>query len=294
MSDLRYLLCRPRGGLNDSLCQVEACWRYADRFQRVLIVDTLRSGLFTELSNFFEPRAPKTPVIFSSSATRLLGSAADCMPREVAGLIDTYTTAYSPALRNHVDAASQVQLTFDFTADHAAEVLLHEQCGGGPRSFDFLRRVDLSVALKTILRARLRFRSEGYAAIHIRNTDYKTDYMNLFEEVRDKVSGQNLLICSDDANVIRVAKSFLSQANVFSVSDIPDTDQQPIHGAWVQLSKAGRDSSAVDVLVDLFALAFSHTLFTTNVSGGHPSGFSRLAQFLHQDRPLLDRLLPES
>lgn len=40
MLEAKYLLCRPRGGLNDTLSQIEKCWRYADSHDRILIVDT--------------------------------------------------------------------------------------------------------------------------------------------------------------------------------------------------------------------------------------------------------------
>ena len=36
----QVVLCRPEGGFNDILCQIELCWRYADAHERVLVVDT--------------------------------------------------------------------------------------------------------------------------------------------------------------------------------------------------------------------------------------------------------------
>src|SRR5947209_3468047 len=40
LSKDRLLLCRPQGGLNDMLCQIEKCCQYADRVGRTVIVDT--------------------------------------------------------------------------------------------------------------------------------------------------------------------------------------------------------------------------------------------------------------
>ena len=39
----KYILCRPVGGLNDIFCQIEKCWQYAEKYNRILIVDTDKS-----------------------------------------------------------------------------------------------------------------------------------------------------------------------------------------------------------------------------------------------------------
>jgi hypothetical protein len=36
----RLLVCRPQGGLKDMLCQIEQCCRYAERFDRTVLVET--------------------------------------------------------------------------------------------------------------------------------------------------------------------------------------------------------------------------------------------------------------
>jgi len=40
MDDKRLLLCRPQGGLNDMLCQIEKACCYADAYDRTVIVET--------------------------------------------------------------------------------------------------------------------------------------------------------------------------------------------------------------------------------------------------------------
>ena len=37
----------------------------------------------------------------------------------------------------------------------------------------------------------------GYAALHLRNTDYRTDIASVVNAMRDKVTGRDLLVCSD-------------------------------------------------------------------------------------------------
>jgi len=57
----RYVLCRPLGGLNDILCQIERCCRYAVRFDRIVVVETdfPRTIYFADaFDRYFESRDP--------------------------------------------------------------------------------------------------------------------------------------------------------------------------------------------------------------------------------------------
>ena len=90
----RVLLCRPRGGLNDNLCQVEMCWRYAERHDRVLVVDGKRSSLYSEFSEFFEPVNSNARVSMNSASIDDFRCEAACVPAEVTGLINTYKSEY--------------------------------------------------------------------------------------------------------------------------------------------------------------------------------------------------------
>ncbi|MCP5000226.1 MAG: hypothetical protein GY933_16185 [Hyphomicrobiales bacterium] len=82
----KYLLCRPKGGLNDTLCQIERCWQYAEQHHRTLIVDTTRSCFAGEFSNFFEPTEASDKIVFAQT-DELLGvlNNASCFPPEVEG-----------------------------------------------------------------------------------------------------------------------------------------------------------------------------------------------------------------
>jgi hypothetical protein len=52
-----------------------------------------------------------------------------------------------------------------------------------------------------------------------------------------------------------------------------------------------RKSAAIASIVDLCALALASKLYFANVTAGHPSGFSRLAQHLNENKKLVFNLL---
>jgi hypothetical protein len=54
----RFVLCMPAGGLNDVLCQIEKCWRYAERHGRKLVIDTAKTGLLDSFDQYFKVASP--------------------------------------------------------------------------------------------------------------------------------------------------------------------------------------------------------------------------------------------
>ncbi|PPC88319.1 MAG: hypothetical protein CTY31_03855 [Hyphomicrobium sp.] len=84
----KYVLCRPRGGLNDILCEIERCWAYSEKYNRTLVVDTTKSGFRDDLSKYFEVKDQRAPVVLSLDTD----------------LINAFNkmTAYPPALAGQI------------------------------------------------------------------------------------------------------------------------------------------------------------------------------------------------
>ena len=57
---------------------------------------------------------------------------------------------------------------------------------------------------------------EDYDAVHIRNTDVRTDYLSAFREMFPQVQGRKLLVCSDDLLCREEAKQFFVESEVVS------------------------------------------------------------------------------
>jgi glycosyltransferase involved in cell wall biosynthesis len=288
----KFLLCRPRGGLNDTLCQIELCWRYAEKFGRTLIIDTFNSGLLAEFSEFFSPRNSLTKVYFSLSEKQLCFlDTLTCFPHFAQGKIKTYFSVYSIDLRNHIDKETSEMLTFNFDKNYDELVLIHEQCGGGNLSFDLLNRITISENIRPIVLNRIQHLGHDYLAIHVRNTDYQTQYKDLFRDVYPSVKNKSLLICSDDAEVISHAKNFFTLSNVLTSSQPPQTGNKPLHLSTTHSDDEQRKKATINSIIDLIALGRSTELYFANVTAGYSSGFSRLAMYLCQNKNIIDALL---
>jgi hypothetical protein len=294
----RYLLCRPEGGFNDMLCQIELCWRYAETHGRTLIVDSAVTGFGDDFATYFRlGKGQQAELQLAPERLRQL-NAASTFPEAVQGRLADYTKIWSDQAWRFVDASSHAPLTFDAGRRYPQACLLHHQHGGGTVSLDALRRLRLQPELAGHIRGRIAGLGSDYDAIHVRHTDYVTDIDRFFGNLAGKLAGRRVLVCSDNAEVIALARSTFTRADIVTVSDVPDLGGLPIH---VHAKAAGIPAGQLnrDMLTDLFALAGSAHLYITRIvdgPGGHLpyqqlSGFSFLAAALNKRRRLVNTLL---
>ena len=280
----RYLLCRPVGGLNDALCQIEKCWRYAEAHGRHLVIDTAFSGLMDDLFRYLVP-GPETRIPVSGLTAELL-AAFDAMdgvfPAVLTGRISGYPVEQIAPGENLCEAESRVPLSFDLDRDHDAQLLVHHQYGGGNLGYSALRRLRLTAPVATDVLSRHRDLQPGYMAVHIRNTDAMTDYAPVFRAIRPFARRRSLLICSDDRRCIDYARSFYGNSvRIISNADLPDTGGKSLH----YNDTLDRFAANCDTLADLFWLSMSRRLFLAKTHLDRLSGYSRLAAQLacHRD-----------
>jgi hypothetical protein len=281
----RYLLCRPRGGLNDCLRQLQKCWRYAVLHRRTLIVDTAGFAVMSPFGRYFEPRRAGASFVLTLEPELLAElETLECQVPSITGRIGSYEAVFEGKQMFEKDSGEL--LTFDFRRPHDAPLLVHHQCGGG-LGIGFLSQVRLTPDVAEVVRERLALLPPGYLGLHVRNSDVKSDYKAFFEAVRAELEGERVLVCSDDSACIDYARDFFTKSEVLAISEIPDTRGRRL---W---DFTGQDDwkSNVDSLVDVLALAHARRILRPEPPIGYPSGFSRLAIELHNRPWLLSGLL---
>ncbi len=284
----KYLLCRPKGGLNDTLCQIEKCWRYAETHGRILVVDAKQSGLLDDFAVYFEQRRNGSDVKLSLDNEMLLSmDQMNVRPETVSGRIADYEAYYEIDVHNYLEAKSSRQLAFDMERDHPETLLVHHQCGGGAMSVDCLERLKLRSRVAAEVNKRLSTIDGSYSAIHVRNTDMDTDYRPFFEEMKPKLTGKTVLMCSDDVGCIEYAKRYFDESNVVTISDIPDTGGQSLHEG----SAFYGYTVNLDAIADLLAMAASEEVLFANTTRGTVSGYSRFARLLNRRQDIVRGLL---
>lgn len=282
--------------MNDSLCQIEKCWKYSEKSGRTLVIDTLHSGGFgLPFGGFFIKREKEERVLLSASPVLMeYLDTLETFPSSLARRLNGYALDYEPGIRNFVERVTRQQISFDFEAEYAEALLVHDQCGGGVSSVSCLARLVLAEEFKRDVYSRLEpLAGIDYAAIAIRNTDYQTDYKSAFRALHEKVAGQNLLVCSDDYNVIEYAKSYLTGLNVISLPGFQKTDGRGVARQSLRSSSDVKYRFVVKSMSDLIGLACARKLYVTRLrsnSGLEYSGFVRLSALLHKDRSAIYKL----
>src|ERR1019366_9078394 len=124
MTTERLLLCRPLGGLNDMLCQIERACLYAERFDRTVIVDTAYSKTYfrDRFSSYFASRQPRLVLDADAAAERLDQLAV--FPNFLAGRVSRYATRFDRDLARFVEEESGLIPSFDFDRDYAEPLIV--------------------------------------------------------------------------------------------------------------------------------------------------------------------------
>jgi hypothetical protein len=296
----RVLLCRPHGGLNDTLDVIEHCWRYAERTNRQLILDMSRSSFCTNFGKLFKNRFDDNSTLFeiSNSIIEQLNMKSCSLP-EIEGRVGQYVTRIQLhdtishlEWRMPVEDSSSKSLAISFDEEYSEDLVVHENFRSGAMASSLLRRLKFQKSVSDEISARLvNLRSQEYLGIHVRNSDIKSDYHEFFARMKDKLNNQIVLICSDDYQVIEYAKRYLENSVVLTSSEIPDLGGQPYQIPFVDGEEA-RNKLSLDALVDLIALGESQELFSTlivNREIAH-SGFSQLAAELCADKSIAKAL----
>ena len=295
----KYVICRPHGGMNDSLDVVEQCWRYAEQNDRRLLVDMKQSAFCRSLADYFVP-LNKSGVDFRyrfQSFSRL--DFLSCEPKILQHRVNRYKTRIKLhetiselERRMPVEANSDTEVRFDFLNNHEAKILICESYRISSDADSFLKRVLLDSEVADEINETLRtFCSMPYVGIHIRNTDLQSDYLSLFKCLRLELEGKRVLICSDDHKVKLEATKAFPKSEVFSTSDIPALNGKPYQRPYLN-TLAGERKLVIDSLTDLFSLTFASDFHSASIVNRQEkeSGYSQLARRLRDDPRIVENL----
>jgi hypothetical protein len=273
----KYLICRPRGGLNDILNQMELCCRYSLKYHRKLFIDTNRSGFLDSFENYFIlPSYIFTGVIDS------VNYPVSVYPLYLQNDIYNYETE---CFNDIFKIKNGPYLNLDFEKDYSEQYLIHENWGGGENSIYFLKRIKLKKSIR--LHISKIINSLGiYIAVHIRNTDIQTDYKQFLDTVKEESIYKNIVICTDDYAVQQYGKIIFGDKLILP-TNIPDLKGESLHNNH----NLDRYKTNIDTITDLFVLACSEKLYITKTKEDIYSGFLFFSRNLHQDSRLINKLL---
>jgi hypothetical protein len=291
---LKYVLCRPQGGLNDMLCQVVNSCEYGQKFGRKVFIDTAyeHSDTFQDLFARYFVSKFEALVLNPKSKIPALDHLS-VYPQGITGQLQTYKASW------HTDGyhwsepnGNGFKLIYDFKKDYDEQLLVHHSAGGGRHSIQIHKYLRVHDSIVDELEKRLAAIGRGYDAIHIRHTDLETDYYAALETLRIE-KPKKLFVATDNADVLEHFRSELGSNHVFSFAHGLPSGKQTIHYLR-NISFEQRHRNNCDAILDLMMLAFAKKLgvLKTNLNqySGH-SGYGMLAKDFHEDRAALQSFL---
>ena len=300
----RYLVCVPGGGFADNVKVISRCLAYARAHGRLLVVDTRHGKLQVDLSEYFRvhgdaPMVVDTPIGPDSGLNTLA-----CHPPGITGRLHDVRLAgeWRSGQFVHIDRVSGEVLSFDFDSDHAAPLLYHSWYGEHT-DFSAMASLAFTEPLRRHIAARLATLPPVYDAIHLRCTDKRVDHAGFLDAVRQRLTADTVLVCTDHLGVLHEAVRVLGAQRVVSLSAPPDVGGLPLHQAGtIRRHRLDRRALHRDMFCDLIGLASSQALWfpdTSTMAGADtatahalgPSGFSELAAHLKHHPEVLGRLM---
>jgi hypothetical protein len=293
----RLLLCRPQGGLNDMLCQIEKCCRYAELVGRTVIVDTAytNSEYFRDnFDRYFSTRQKKLVLSYDYYSTDT--QTMQVFPESLQGRLNTYEAQFERSKKAFCDTKTGQPTTFDFKRNYPHALLVHHQAGGGNLSQFALLRLMLKRSLLDELIERIRSLEGPWTGVHVRNTDYTTNFEDLLTKLKHE-SVKRIFLATDSLKVRERFKSELTNTTVYSLSRRLSSNGKPLQNLG-GFENVDVYSSNCDAIFDLLMLALSTRLLfqkiAPNIEGTSHSGFAILAHNLWTNKIFLRHLISDS
>jgi len=290
---VRYLLCRPIGGLNDILNQVAKCFAYAQTTSRVLVIDTnyvFSTHFKLDFKKIFIPFGIDNHFLTPLEIT--FQDSASIIPENLPSPNFCYEVEDVHGLGLCIKRTRTI-LSFDFQVDHPQEVLIHHAYGGGQAGIDALARLNLKTELQEEFQLRLhRIGYDlNYLGVHIRNTDYISQYQEFIDSL-DVRGYRGIFLATDSREVLDYANTTLGMDRVISMANFPKSQNYfSLHGF---VDRENAYDRAVDAVLDLFFLGACKDFVACPLSPGQGatwSGFAVLAYHLRQRPDILRRLI---
>ncbi|MFM6959937.1 MAG: hypothetical protein ACKOW0_02790 [Schleiferiaceae bacterium] len=212
-------------------------------------------------------------------------------PEFLDGRVASYATRAKEPFAPYLDDVTGEAIQFDFDRDYAHRLLVHHQEGGGNMGHWALARLRLRAEVQRDVRRALETIDGDYDAVHVRHTDYQSDYGELMDWL--KTNGRpTIYLATDSEVVVSDFRKYLPGRRIFNFSSMLSFDGTPIHLRRLDIEGARRRN--MESLRDLMLLCRAGRIFYTLVKGFqgrvYPSGYTTLALNLRK-RPAIIRAL---
>lgn len=280
-SKFKYLICIPRGGINNMLSRIDLCYTHCLKYGRILVIDSSKSWFKDDIRDYINFNSP---IIYKDNLNELydkLNNESTYPPEFKGELNNINNFKYSKAGYTYNDKI----IDNDLFNDYSETVKVHLSCGDG-NPINLMKICSFKPIILNVFRERYNQLPKDYISVHIRNTDKKSNIGKFLEKYKNKIKDKPIFLGTDHAPTINNFRELFG-SNIYSFANIPDNNGMNIH---YNHSLVPTNEFNVDCLVDLLLLAAGAVLYLSHVIKYNESGYGRLAMTIHNDKDLFRQL----
>ena len=195
-------------------------------------------------------------------------------------LLDTYNSSYMVNFSNYF-IINRENIIYDINEINKIcndEVSVYPECGGG-YGYNMFRSLTILPSVISICKNRYAKLRTPYLCIHIRNTDYKCDYEQLFYNNKELIeSYSSVYIATDSKEALEFFKS--KHLNVYNFTTFGQS--KPLHYD-ISIDSHTR---MIDLISDIYIITMSDKILS-NSQGGFIS-LVRICNSNNNERQFLD------
>lgn len=258
-----YVYFEPQGGLNDILNGIKEILEYCKMYNRILLVNGMRTCYKINFSDYFDfSEEYKNIIILDTEKIKNICINPDykIYPNELQDkmsdfLEDKKILTYSPHL-NGFFLFENILLALP-QGNVKEDIIIISKCGGG-NGYTIFKEIIFHPHIINIFHERYYKLSKPYLCIHIRNTDYKCDYVTFFSEHEQQIRSFNeIYIATDDVNAIKFYVN--SGLQVKNFTTFPEKEEHSLH-----TSSINSHIKFIDMICDLLIISHSHTIMSNS------------------------------
>ena len=198
----KYILCRPSGGLNDTLFQIYICYKYCVEYNRTLLIDVkYYNFLNASFDTIFIWDEDNVIINIDIVNDIIDDNNLSVYPAILQNRLSTYQAEYDLKYQNL--ACENHLLQFDLNKEYDENILVHHAWGGGD-PLDLVRKLKICDNYKNIILEKYKLVPKPYVSVHIRDTDIHTkiDYRNYYYSNEEKMKHNYIYLATDSIDVL--------------------------------------------------------------------------------------------
>jgi hypothetical protein len=277
----KYIICKPRGGMIDIFSLISMTLKYAEKFNRILVIDTSKSLHFKDGFNKYFIYQNKN--IYNEDINLLYEHFKNESLLIYSNKKDIDFNNFNPFIHKNDD----IKLNIDYSED----IILF---GNNNTYLDrdiiyFFNNFTIKPIISNVFINRFNLLPTDYVSVHVRNTDHKSDIPKFIKEHYNLLKDKNIFLATDDINAINQFKNNFEK--IYKFTNIVESNKKLYNKSggihFIIRDDIEHEKFNIDTITDFLLLASSNEYYFSCKK----SGFSNCAKILFDEKNIIKNII---